>query len=234
MLNGQVIGAVVTAAGTGTRMGSETAKQFLELNGKPILVHALAPFQDSVLVDEIVVTTRSEDCLTVRNLVAAHGISKSTIIVGGGPRRQDSVWNGVKALKACRPDIVLVHDAVRPFVRQELIRSVVVAAFKDGAAIPAVRAKDTTKLSDGDGFVGCTLDRELVRLVQTPQAFRFELLYQAFESAIEHGYLGSDEAMLVERLGKKVRIVEGSWENIKITVPEDIAVAEMILSTFFR
>lgn len=234
MLNGKNIGAVIAAAGVGTRMGLSPAKQFLELQGKSVLVHTLEAFERSPVVDCIVVSSRVEDIKVVKSLVGAYKLSKVVHIVEGGAHRQDSVWNGIAQLREHRPDIVLIHDAVRPFIRPELIHSVTLAACEYGAAICAVRAKDTVKLSNGDVFIDTTLNRNQAWLAQTPQAFQFDLFCRAHADATSNKFFGTDDAMLVERIGGRVKIVEGSYENIKITTPEDLALAGLIAHSFFK
>lgn len=232
MFEGKNIGAIVVAAGAGTRMGTIPAKQFLELEGKPVIVHALGAFQNSPLMDRVVVVCRNEDVKTLEELVSVHRLSKVDRIVGGGPERQDSVWNGIRTFEGRRPEIVLVHDGVRPFVQQKLIRSVTRAAIEAGAAVPGVHSKDTVKASNGGIFVDRTLDRNNIWLVQTPQAFQFDLLYDAYRRALADKFYGTDDAALVERMGKSIRIVEGNHENIKITTPEDLVLAHVIAKTF--
>ena len=234
MLEGKNIGVVIAAAGSGTRMGLKQAKQFLELDGKPVLVHSLAAFQRSPVVDHIVVSARREDIETVRSWVTARSLSKVLHIVEGGQQRQDSVWNGIQIMKNHPTDILLVHDAVRPFIDLQLISSVTAAACSFGAAVPGVQLKDTIKSASEEGFVRNTLDRRGIWLIQTPQAFQFHLLWKAYEAAMTNGFYGTDDAALAERCGQKVKIVEGNSMNIKITTPEDFALAEQIARVFFK
>jgi len=234
VVNGKNIGAVIAAAGAGTRMGISPAKQFLELQGKAVLVHTLEAFERSPVVDLIVVSSRGEDIEAVKSLVGVHNLSKVVHVVEGGAHRQDSVWKGIEKLREHRTDIVLIHDAVRPFVRPELIHSVTLAACEYGAGICAVRSKDTVKVSNGDVFVEATLNRNRAWLAQTPQAFQFDLFCRAYADAASNKFFGTDDAMLVERIGGRVKIVEGSHENIKITTPEDFALAGLIAKSFFK
>lgn len=169
----------------------------------------------------------------VESLVGLHELSKAVHVVEGGVYRQDSVWKGIEKLREHRIDIVLIHDAVRPFIRPELIHSVALAACEYGAAICAVRAKDTLKVSNANAFVETTMNRDQAWLAQTPQAFQFDLFCKAYADAASHNFIGTDDAMLVERIGGKVKIVEGSYENIKITTPEDLALAGLIAQRFF-
>jgi 2-C-methyl-D-erythritol 4-phosphate cytidylyltransferase len=234
VLNGKNIGAVIAAAGAGTRMGISPAKQFLELQGKAVLVRTLEAFERSPVVDLIVVSSRGEDIRAVKSLVGVHNLSKVVHVVEGGAHRQDSVWKGIERLSEHGTDIVLIHDAVRPFVRPELIHSVTLAACEYGAAICAIRPKDTVKLSNEDVFIDTTLNRNQAWLAQTPQAFQIDLFCRAYADAVSNKFFGTDDAILVERIGGRVKIVEGSYENIKITTPEDFALAGLIAHSFFK
>ena len=232
MINGKKIGVVVAAGGSGERMGATTSKQLLSLNGETILFRTLKVFQESKEVDVIIISARGEDIASINKIIDANKLSKVISVVRGGQQRQDSVWNGLQALRESNIDVMLVHDAVRPFINHEMISSVANAAIEHGAAVVAVRPKDTIKVSAGNGFATTTLDRENSWIVQTPQAFEFKLLSTAFEKAMRDGFYGTDDASLVERLGEKIKIVEGNYSNIKITTPEDLAFAEAISKEF--
>ncbi len=223
------ITAIIVAAGEGKRIGGELQKQFRFLLGKPVLVHTLEKFQTHDGVNEIVLVVPDSMISYSNQLVKDYGISKVVETVRGGARRQDSVYNGLQALMVHPADIVLVHDAVRPLVPHRQIGELIEACITYKAAIPAVRPKDTVKHSSADGaFVSSTLDRNSVWLVQTPQAFAADLLVSAYQRAAAEGYAGTDDASLVERIGVNVSIVEGSYENIKITTMEDLSFAEAI------
>jgi 2-C-methyl-D-erythritol 4-phosphate cytidylyltransferase len=172
----------------------------------------------------VVATEASID--RVRELVATYGLGQVSAVVAGGLKRQQSVALGLQALRRC--DVVLVHDGARPLVTADIIERVVEAAVEHGAAVPAVPVRDTIKRVDGDRVVE-TLNRDELRAVQTPQGFRYELLVQAHERAREEGFYGTDDATLVERLGHPVAVVPGSPENLKITTPEDLLLAEALL-----
>ena len=223
------VGVVVPAAGQGRRMGTNRNKQFFELDGTPILLRTLESFQCSPTITTIVLAVSSEEMTTVQSLVRGAGISKVSVVVAGGEERQDSVWNGIEALKNQNVEYVLVHDAVRPFIDQELIERVLNAAVRFGAAVPALRVKETVKRVDPEGIVRETVAREHLWLAQTPQAFEFQLLYRAYRQSQSDNFVGTDDASLVERLGERVCIVEGSSDNIKITTPEDLDLARSIL-----
>jgi 2-C-methyl-D-erythritol 4-phosphate cytidylyltransferase len=222
---------IIPAAGFGERMGSAVGKQFLSIKGAPIIIHTLRCFQQSAAVDEIVIVTRSESFELLASLLADAGLSKVRPLVEGGARRQDSVANGLRAISA-DAEIVLVHDAVRPFLLQSTITQVIDAARISGAAIAAVRAKDTIKQAGPDGRVAQTLDRSLLWNVQTPQAFQASILRTAYERANADGVQATDDSSLVERLGIAPVIVEASYDNIKITTPEDLLLGELLAARY--
>ncbi len=230
---------IIPAAGLGTRMSAVSAgdrsksKQFLELQGTPILIHTLRKFAASRRVDEIVVALRKNEMAGFQKLAEVAGINKPLRVVEGGEHRQDSVANALAALNASDDDIVLVHDAVRPFVTDETIEGVIEAVKKYGAAIAGIPAVDTVKQVDrtSDGAVVlATVPRERMVMAQTPQGFRFGLLKKAFDEAGADGFLGTDEASLIERAGGTVHVVMGSPRNLKITTPGDLELADFILT----
>jgi 2-C-methyl-D-erythritol 4-phosphate cytidylyltransferase len=225
---------IIPAAGLGTRMagaatGKFPAKQFTELNGVPVLVHTLRKFVWAPLVSEIVIALRKPEADNFAPRLAQEKFAKPVRIVEGGEHRQESVANALKAISAQPDDLILVHDAVRPFVDHDVIANVIDAAAKYGAAIAAVPAVDTIKQVDrtADGaLVNATIPREHIVLVQTPQGFRFNVLKRAFDEAQRDGFVGTDEASVVERMGHPVAVVMGSPRNIKITTPSDLELAE--------
>ncbi|MFQ5797989.1 MAG: 2-C-methyl-D-erythritol 4-phosphate cytidylyltransferase [Bacteroidota bacterium] len=224
------ITAIIAAAGEGRRVGGELQKQFRFLLGKPILAHTLEKFQTCDAVSEIVLVVSDSMMAYSTQLVKEYRISKVVEVVGGGNRRQDSVYNGLQVLMVHPADIVLIHDAVRPLVSHRQIRELIEACITYKAAIPAIRPKDTVKQSSANGgFVSGTLDRSSLWLVQTPQAFAADLLVTAYQRAVAEQYSATDDASLVERMGVKVRIVEGNYENIKITTARDLSIAGAIL-----
>jgi len=229
-----MIAALIVGAGRGRRMGTDVPKQLLPLCGKPVMSHTLARFQAAGCIDSIALVVPPGDEETTRaDIVRRYGLTKVRWIIAGGELRQDSVRAGLVAL----PDectVVAIHDAVRPLVEEEMIDACISAAEDCGAAVTAVRARDTIKESDGDGAVVRTLEREPLWTVQTPQCFRLDIIRQAHRLAAEAGFVGTDDAALVERMGASVRLVEGSPHNIKITTPEDLIVAEAILGTDVR
>ena len=227
MLDGKRVGAIIPAGGKGVRMGASSAKQFLALGGKPIFLHTLERVHSCPEVDRIVLVAPREHASQMEESVRSGHLAKTSVAIGGD-QRQDSVWSGLQLLKSDEIDIVVVHDAVRPFISHELIREVVATALNHGAAIAAVRPKDTVKSSSDDRVVLTTLKRDRLWIVQTPQAFRFDLLFQAYEKAFADGFYGTDDASLVERMGIDVKIVPGNYDNIKITTTEDLEFGNLI------
>lgn len=220
--------AIITAAGKGARMGSKIHKPYLILANRPILAHTIAPFEQSRLITSIIIVTgKGLEDFCLKDIITKYKFKKVYKIVCGGKERQDSVMSGIMAA-GDGWDVVAVHDAVRPFVTIEMIESTVAAAKKKGAATLAVPVKDTIK-QVASGFVKKTLQREKLWAIQTPQAFRFDILKKAHERALKQGFIGTDDSILVERLGRKVAVVKGSYDNIKITTPEDLMVGEGIL-----
>ena len=235
---------IIPAAGLGTRMapvpsgksGKGTpSKQFTELGGTPILIHTLRKFAASAEVSEIYIALRENEIDGFRARLEKEGndiLQKCVRLVAGGEHRQQSVANALAAVTAAPEDIILVHDAVRPFITEEIIREVIAGAKKHGAAIAGMPAVDTVKQVErtADGaLITATIPRERVVMAQTPQGFRFELLKKTFAEASADGFLGTDEASLVERAGHEVAVVMGSPRNIKITTPGDMELAEFFL-----
>jgi len=218
-------------APTGKAAKPATSKQFLELDGVPVLVHTLRHFAKSHQVDEIIIALRAPEIEPFRSRIAKDTpeiLKKSLRFVEGGEHRQQSVASGLAAISAGAEDVVLVHDAVRPFVCDQMIHEVISAAQKYGAAIAAVPAVDTVKQVErtAEGaLVKATIPREKVVMAQTPQGFRYDVLKKAFDEAAADGFIGTDEASLVERSGHAVAVVMGSPRNIKITTPGDLELA---------
>ena len=220
--------AIIPSAGLGRRMAGPTRKNYIELLGRPILAHTLAAFEESEFVDAVVVVvTPGDERLCQSNIIEAYGIKKVLKVLSGAKDRQGSVRNGLPDAED-PPELIVVHDGARPLVTAGIIDSTIEEARSTGAAIAAVRVKDTIKEVQ-DGLVASTLARDSLWAAQTPQAFRAGLLLKAFIKAEADGFTGTDESTLVERLGVRVSVVEGSYENIKITTEEDLLLAERIL-----
>jgi 2-C-methyl-D-erythritol 4-phosphate cytidylyltransferase len=221
--------ALILAAGQGRRMGTARKKPYLLLGGKPVVYYTLFEFEQSPLIDEIVLVVGKVEVEYARSsLVDAFQFKKVSTIVAGGLKRQDSVWEGLRAVKSdC--EVVMVHDGVRPFISQALLERTCRAMEGCVAAIVAVPVKDTIKSVSPQREVLTTLDRSTLWAIQTPQAFRRDILEKAFRQAIADRFYATDDAALVERLGEPVTVVEGSYDNIKITTPEDLVLGETIL-----
>lgn len=222
--------AIVLAAGKGTRMNSKIQKQFLEVEGKPVIYYSLKCFQESLLIRDIILVTGEESLSYCKEeIVKRFGFSKVKKVTAGGKERYDSVYAG---LCACdNTDYVLIHDGARPFVTEEILERTCLSVKETGACVVGMPAKDTIKISDRNKMVESTPAREKVWLVQTPQAFRYSLIKESYESIRCKDMSGiTDDAMIVEQeRGVKVALVHGSYENLKITTPEDLIIAEAFL-----
>lgn len=218
------VAVIIPAGGSGKRLGGVLPKQFLRLGDIPILVASVRAFERLPEVREVVVVAPAAYVPRTTRLLTRARCRKVSCVIAGGRERQDSVRLGLERLSAV-PDILLVHDAVRPLVSAQVIRRVITAAKKYGAAVVGVPVKDTMKLEGKKGFYTKTLPRHLLWAVQTPQGFLFPLFRHAHVRAAAAGVFGTDDAALVERLGFPVRIVEGDQRNIKITTREDLALA---------
>jgi 2-C-methyl-D-erythritol 4-phosphate cytidylyltransferase len=243
MLGRMRVSVIVPGAGEGRRMGSGgDAKPFLTIGGETVVGRTLAALDRSTLVDDIVLVMRAEDLGRARAISSG----KLRVTIAGGATRQESVRLGLEAVKALRagtgggpggpqdsdhPGIIVVHDAVRPFVRTALIDAVITAAASDGAAVAAVRSRDTVRIQKDLRGPGATPDRSSCWLVQTPQAFHFDLFESSLAAASREGFFGTDEASIVERSGARVTIVEGDPSNIKITTPGDLEYAAALERT---
>lgn len=217
------VGVVIPAAGMGKRMGTKQSKQFLLFDRLPILIHTLRVFNAHPQIDEIVVVTREEEIEQCYKWIKQDRLLKVKHVIVGGRERQESVFFGLKELSV---DYVLVHDAVRPFISSDLVSHIIERVKIEQAIVTAVPMKDTVKMSNEQKFVTNTINREHLWSIQTPQAFRYDLLRLAHENAGKD--LVTDDSMLVEQLGHPVKIVRGEYTNIKITTPDDLVFAEAI------
>jgi 2-C-methyl-D-erythritol 4-phosphate cytidylyltransferase len=226
--------AIVLSAGTGSRMKSDIPKQYLPLCGKPVICYSLQAFEESA-VDEIVLVTGAGDTDFCREeIVEKYGFRKVTQIVPGGKERYDSVYEGIRALRGA--DYVLIHDGARPMITGDIITRSIESVQQEQACVVGMPVKDTIKISDENAYISETPDRSRVWQVQTPQSFSYALIVRAYEElhrrqkANEPIPAITDDAMLVERMtGAKVKLIEGSYRNMKITTPEDLDVAEIFL-----
>lgn len=221
--------AIVVAAGSGTRMQSNVKKPYLDIAGVPMMIRTLTVLEQSPVVKDVVLVIGEQDLKHAKGLIEQYGLRKITRYVPGGPERQDSVHNGVRAVDE-HADLILVHDGARPFITREDVENVVLEASRYGVATLATPVKDTIK-KVANGFVQETIPRQTLFSIQTPQAFQAEILREAHQQAAEQNYRGTDDASLAEWLGHPVRIVEGSYRNIKITTPEDLLIAKAFLQS---
>lgn len=220
--------AIVAAAGQGRRLGGKQAKQFLELAGVPIIIHTLRRFEQCASIHEVLVVLPHGDAAGFLALAGKYGLRKLARVVSGGQTRAESVWRGLQHIREATAEVVAVHDGVRPFVTPEEISRVVEAASVHGAGILVAPVVDTIK-EVSCGSVTRTVERASLRRALTPQCFRYEILRRAYEQARALGEDVTDDSLLVEQLGLTVTAVEGDPRNIKITRPEDVALAEILL-----
>lgn len=223
----ETYGAVVLAAGKGKRMHSAVQKQFLMLGGKPVIFYSLEQFEQCPFIDEIVLVTGEEEIDYCRKeIVEKFDFQKVKKIVAGGAERFLSVYNG---LKACTCDFVYIHDGARPFVDQAILERTREDVKRYGACVAGMPVKDTIKISDGDGYADATPPRSRVWMVQTPQVFAYSCIKDAYDKLIADGRMDvTDDAMVLECMaGQKTKLTLGSYENIKITTPEDLEIAEV-------
>ena len=224
-----VYGAVVLAAGSGSRMNTETAKQYLLLNGKPLIYYALRQFQDSAVEKIVLVVAQGQEDYCRKEIVERYGFTKVCAIVPGGSERYLSVQAGLKALAGA--DYVLIHDGARPFVDQDILRRTMEAVVAEQACVVGMPVKDTIKIVDEQQMAQKTPDRRALWQVQTPQAFSYDLIRCAYDTVIASGEQSvTDDAQVLElACGKMCRLIEGSYRNIKVTTPEDLDIAQIFL-----
>ncbi len=220
--------AIIVAAGQGKRMGGETRKQFLTLEGKEILAHTVERFEQFSKIKEIVLVTGEDDIACVQAMIRNYGWKKISAVVCGGKERHDSVKCGLKAL-SLSTEIVLIHDGVRPFITEDMINRSIDAAQNFDGCVLGVPAKDTIKICDKDGMVLETPDRSMVWHIQTPQTFSKDLIEKAYEKAEKEGFFGTDDASVAEYYGAKIKVIQGGYQNIKITTKEDILMGACFL-----
>lgn len=220
------ITAIIVAGGKGKRMGAGENKVFLKLLGREMLYYTVLAFENNSKTDNIVIVTSKDDMDRCRMLVDKYGFNKVTCITEGGAERQNSVMNGLEATDG---DIVLIHDGARALITDKEINDAIDACISFGASAVGVRCKDTLKRVDDNGVIVETLDRESTYAVQTPQVFYKDKIFDMHKKALNEGFTATDDCMIAERYGIQIKLAEGSYDNIKLTTPEDIAVAEQIL-----
>lgn len=214
-----MVSVIIAAGGKGRRMGADKNKVFLDLNGKEILAHTISAFEKNENTDEIIIVTADEDIKTVENIICREGFKKITAVTEGGKERQDSVYNGLICAKG---EYVVIHDGARCLITDENITAVINDAKKYGAASLGVKVKDTLKTVDENGMIISTVDREKTVHIQTPQVFLREEIMDLHKKIKENGIAVTDDCSVFEHFGKKVYVTEGSYDNIKLTTPEDI------------
>ena len=221
--------AIVLAAGSGKRMNSQVHKQYLIIQDRPVLYYSLKEFEDSAVDEIVLVVGKGEEEFCRREIVDKYGISKVKAIVEGGKERYHSVFEGLK--QTSDADYVLIHDGARPFVNQDIIRRCMQEVQKYQACVVGMPVKDTIKIADEEGYAKQTPDRKNVWMIQTPQTFSYALIYEAYEEMLKTEDTAiTDDAMVLERIkGKKSKLIEGSYRNIKITTPEDLLIANVYL-----
>ena len=220
--------AIIVAAGKGKRMNNNINKILLSLNNKPIIYHSIKPFEESELIDKILLIANKDDIMDLSNIIKTNNLKKVELIEGG-TERQDSVYNGIRFLQnAKEDDIIIIHNGANPFIENLLIEKVIQTTKEYGAAAVAFKAKDTIKRTDENNLVIKTIKRENLWQMQTPQAAKYKLLVKAFVKAYNDDYYGTDDAELIERLGERVKLIECSRENFKITTNIDLENAKLI------
>ncbi len=221
-------GVVIVAAGTGSRMNADINKQFIKLNDKEVIVHTIEKFYNNKNINDIVVVIREDEQEYFNENIINKYKFNNIKIAYGGKERQDSVYNGIKKLDD-NCDVILIHDGARPFVTNSIIENAIKEAKQHNAVVVGVKVKDTIKVVGENGNVIDTPNRSYLWSVQTPQVFKCDVITKAYEDAYNNNYYGTDDAMLVERIGYDIKMVEGSYDNIKITTPEDLNFGEQIL-----
>lgn len=221
--------AIILAAGSGKRMNSKVHKQYLIIQDRPVLYYSLKAFEDSAVDEIVLVVGKGEEEFCRKEIVDKYGISKVKAIVEGGKERYHSVFEGLK--QTSDADYVLIHDGARPFVNQDIIRRCMQEVQKYQACVVGMPVKDTIKIADEEGYAKQTPDRKNVWMIQTPQTFSYALIYEAYEEMLKTEDTAiTDDAMVLERIkGKKSKLIEGSYRNIKITTPEDLLIANVYL-----
>lgn len=220
--------AIIVCGGKGKRMGTDLPKQFLKLNNKPIIAHTIEKFQNCNIIDEIVVVINKDYQKYFKEIISKYNFNKISNIVFGGKERFNSVYNGLISIKN-ENSIVVIHDGVRPFIKLKYIENIIEETKKNKACILGIGAKDTIKICENNTVLK-TIQRENLFIIQTPQAFNYKLIKKAYEKALEEGFFGTDDSVLIENMGEKVKVIAGDYENIKITTPEDLKIGEALLN----
>jgi 2-C-methyl-D-erythritol 4-phosphate cytidylyltransferase len=220
---------IIPAAGQGKRFGNSLPKQFLNLEGIPIIIRTLMVCDKIDFINHIVIAVDTSYKKLLRDYIKSFGITKKITLVKGGKERQDSICNSIDNPHVQNSDIILVHDAVRPFASTKLYKDIFDSALKYGAVIPGIKPKDTIKLIDPKGFVNSTMMRQFLRHIQTPQGFKTDIFIEIYRQMVLRKMIVTDDASLAERIGVRVKVIDGEEENIKITTSIDMLLAESIL-----
>ena len=222
------LAAVIAAGGKGIRLGSNVRKQYLNLGSKPMLAHSVGLFAGHEAVSQIIIAIPEDDLESAKGILSTYFPVELFQMVAGGATRQQSINNALEAING-KPELVAVHDAARPLASENLLDRLIEAALENGAAVPVIPLADTPKQIDKNGMVLSTPPRESLRLVQTPQVFRFNLIVEAYSNAERSGLEATDDSALIELLGKPVKTVEGELSNLKVTSALDLALATILL-----
>jgi len=221
--------AVVVAAGKGERMVSNVAKQYILLCGKPVILYSLEIFDSIDAIDGIILVVAASDVSYVcESLLAEHTLKKKVSVVIGGFNRQQSVLNGLNSIPH-DAELVVIHDGARPLITEQIVSNCIDEAVNHGAVAVGVPVKDTIKIVDSQNFISSTPMRDELWIVQTPQIFRYETIFAAHKKALEDGFIGTDDSILAERAGVRVKMIQGSYRNIKITTSEDLILAQELI-----
>ncbi|MGO3751404.1 MAG: 2-C-methyl-D-erythritol 4-phosphate cytidylyltransferase [Peptoniphilaceae bacterium] len=228
MYNNKFVCAIIAAAGVGKRMNKSVNKQFLEINDIPILAHTIKKIESSKYVDFIILLIKPNEINYIGKIINRYGISLPFKMVYGGEERQDSIYNGLINMPN-KTEIVLTHDGARPFVDVDKINLAIESVFETGACTLGNPVKDTIKISSNGKYVDYTPNRDEIWAIQTPQVFEKDIIIKAYVQAFEEGYYGTDDCSLVEKTGKKVKLILSDYKNIKITTPEDLIIANSLI-----
>ena len=220
---------IIVSAGSGKRMGGKVPKQYIKIKEIPVLARTVSCFQNCKKIDEIVIVTgKNEIEFCEKEIKNKYNFNKVKKIIVGGKERQESVFNGLKALDN-NTDIVLIHDGVRPFIKENDIKKIIDDTIKYDCCVLGVKVKDPVKICNENNYISSTPDRNSLWIAQTPQSFKYDLIMRAHKKAVSDGYTGTDDSVLTERIGCKVKITEGSYDNIKITTQEDLYFSKAII-----
>ncbi len=223
---------IIPAGGIGKRFGTDVPKQFVELKGIPLIIHTIKIFDNIDDIESIVIPVHNEWFTYTKEIIEKYNCNKVKEVIIGGIERQDSVFNGLHTKSVTESEIVLVHDAVRPFATPLMVQNIINATEDFGAVIPGITPKETVKEKNSKGTIVKTMDRNKLSLIQTPQGFWTEIITNAYTKAAAAGFKGTDEAALVEFIGYRITVIEGDDSNIKITTPFDLKIAELIMGEY--